>query len=275
MADAYQVPPHSVEAEQAVLGGLMLDNKTWHLIADQVRAEDFYRSDHRMIFKAISQLADRGDPFDVITISEAVEGQPGSTNLAYIAELARNTPSVANVEAYARVVSDRGHLRQLISVGHDQIRIASQPNASAQDAHEQCENPRPIDYSRVDAQQGRRMIDRLVGWLVSKEISSKRGQALSAGRVQSVATRLIVERCEAVRQFVPIKHFGARLDFKSTNHRIWKAKWQPKLLLPEGENYWFEEHFAARVADIEEVTVVACETTTKLDPPRRRSPLQP
>ncbi|HEX8592770.1 MAG TPA: replicative DNA helicase [Pseudomonas sp.] len=139
MADAYQVPPHSLEAEQAILGGLMLDNKTWHLIADQIRAEDFYRNDHRMIFKAIADLADRSEPFDIITISEALEGTPGSGGLGYICELAKNTPSVANIEAYARVVADRGHLRRLISIGHDQIRIASQPSANAQETHEQCE----------------------------------------------------------------------------------------------------------------------------------------
>lgn len=135
----YQVPPHSLEAEQAVLGGLMLDNKTWHLIADQLRAEDFYRNEHRMIFAAIAELADRGEPFDVITISEVLEGQPGSGGLGYLSELAKNIPSVANIEAYARVVADRGHLRQLISIGHEQIRVASQPSANAQDAHEHCE----------------------------------------------------------------------------------------------------------------------------------------
>ena len=135
----YQVPPHSLEAEQAVLGGLMLDNKTWHLIADQLRAEDFYRNEHRMIFSAIAELAERSEPFDVITISEVLEGQPGAGGLGYLSELAKNIPSVANIESYARVVADRGHLRQLISIGHEQIRIASQPSVNAQDAHEHCE----------------------------------------------------------------------------------------------------------------------------------------
>ena len=68
--DALKLPPHSLQAEQAVLGGLMLDNKAWDTIADEVSEEDFYRRDHRLIFRAIAQLAEQGSPLDAVTLSE-------------------------------------------------------------------------------------------------------------------------------------------------------------------------------------------------------------
>lgn len=71
------VPPHSIEAEQGVLGGLLLDNKAWDLVADKVHPEDFYRNDHRQIFEAILELADRSEPFDIVTVSEVLEGRSG------------------------------------------------------------------------------------------------------------------------------------------------------------------------------------------------------
>ncbi|MGV6858132.1 MAG: replicative DNA helicase [bacterium] len=118
----FKVPPHSVEAEQAVLGGLMLDNKTWDQIADRVSDIDFYRQDHRSIFKAISQLAERGDPFDVVTLSEALAAvaeleQAGG--LQYLGLLAKDTPSAANIKAYADIVRERSILRQLISISSE------------------------------------------------------------------------------------------------------------------------------------------------------------
>ena len=139
MSHDYHLPPHSLEAEQGVLGGLMLDNQTWDLIADTLTCADFYRSEHRLIFDAISTLANRQEPFDVITISEALAGTPQAARLDYLVELAKNTPSVANIEAYARVVADRSHLRRLIALGHEQIRSASRPNACALDIHEQSD----------------------------------------------------------------------------------------------------------------------------------------
>src|SRR5687767_1562212 len=71
--DEIRVPPHSVEAEQAVLGGLMLDNRAWDAIADRLLAEDFYRRDHQLLFEAIADMASRGEPFDAVTLSERLE----------------------------------------------------------------------------------------------------------------------------------------------------------------------------------------------------------
>ncbi|PHX40268.1 replicative DNA helicase [Pseudomonas sp. NZIPFR-PS5] len=104
---ALKVPPHSIEAEQAVLGGLMLDNNAWERVLDQVSDGDFYRHDHRLIFRAIAKLADQNQPIDVVTLAEQLdkEGQTSQVGgLGYLSELAKNIPSVANIKAYAQIV---------------------------------------------------------------------------------------------------------------------------------------------------------------------------
>ncbi|HEX9773188.1 MAG TPA: replicative DNA helicase [Steroidobacteraceae bacterium] len=118
-ADGLRVPPHSAEAEQAVLGGLMLDNSTWDAIADRLRAEDFYRRDHQHIFAAIAELSGRSEPSDAVTLAGflAAKGLAEETGgLAYLAGLARDTPTAANIRAYADIVRERSVLRQLIRV---------------------------------------------------------------------------------------------------------------------------------------------------------------
>jgi len=118
--DGLKVPPHSIQAEQSVLGGLMLDNQAWDTVADRVGEEDFYRKDHRLIFRAILGLAGREEPFDVITLSETLQkaGQlEDAGGLAYLGALAKETPSAANIGAYADIVRERSVLRQLIHVG--------------------------------------------------------------------------------------------------------------------------------------------------------------
>ena len=117
-----KIPPHSIEAEQAVLGGLMLDNNAWEQIADQLTEKDFYRSDHRVIFRAISTLAVQDKPIDLLTISERLEAQKELEDvggLGYLGQLAKNTPSAANIVAYADIVKERAVLRQLIEVGSE------------------------------------------------------------------------------------------------------------------------------------------------------------
>jgi replicative DNA helicase len=120
-AESLKIAPQSIEAEQAVLGGLMLDNEAWDKISDIVVEEDFYRRDHRLIFRAIAALADKGSPFDVVTLSEWLESNnhlEAAGGLAYLGSLAKNTPSAANILAYAKIVRERSVLRQLIQVGH-------------------------------------------------------------------------------------------------------------------------------------------------------------
>ena len=118
--EALRVPPHSVEAEQSIVGGLMLDNAAWDEVADLIVEEDFYRHDHLLIFRAISQLAEHSKPFDVVTLSECLDNVNELNNvggLAYLGALAKNTPSSANIKAYANIVRERAVLRQMVTAG--------------------------------------------------------------------------------------------------------------------------------------------------------------
>lgn len=118
--EALKRPPHSIEAEQSMLGGLMLDNATWDQVADVVTEEDFYRKDHQLIFRAIRRLSEEATPFDVVTLSEWLGSRNELDNaggLSYLGMLANNTPSAANIKAYANIIRERSVLRQLISVG--------------------------------------------------------------------------------------------------------------------------------------------------------------
>jgi replicative DNA helicase len=118
--EALKVPPHSIEAEQAVLGGLMLDNEAWPNVAERLNSDDFYRRDHSNIFRAIEVLANESKPFDVVTLAEWLRSHEQLTDvggMAYLGQLAENTPSAANIAAYADIVRQRSILRGLISAG--------------------------------------------------------------------------------------------------------------------------------------------------------------
>ena len=129
--DALKVPPQSIDAEQSVLGGLLLDNQRWEAIADRITADDFYRREHRLIFNAIAALSEESSPADVITVSEHLE-QTGELEaaggLAYLGSLANNTPSAANVPAYADIVRERSVLRQLLGAARDISDTAYNPD---------------------------------------------------------------------------------------------------------------------------------------------------
>lgn len=118
---AVKMPPHSIEAEQSVLGGLMLDNRAWDQIADRLREIDFYRSEHRLIYRVMAQLLQNDKPIDVLTVSEALREKHELEQIGsevYLFELANNTPSAANIIAYADIVRDRSVLRQLIGAAN-------------------------------------------------------------------------------------------------------------------------------------------------------------
>ena len=128
--DALRVPPHSIEAEQAVLGGLMLSAEAWDKVADRLVEEDFYRRDHQLIFRAIGQLAGQSQPCDAITLGEWFEAQGLAEQVggsAYVIELASTTPSAANIMAYADIVREKSILRNLIDVGTQIVNDAFQP----------------------------------------------------------------------------------------------------------------------------------------------------
>jgi replicative DNA helicase len=128
--DSLRMPPHSIEAEQSVLGGLLLDNSAYDRIADFVSAEDFYRFDHRIIFQHIVKLINGSRPADVITVYESLVSAGKSEEvggLSYLNALAQNTPSAANIRRYAEIVRDRGVLRKLISVSDEIASAAFNP----------------------------------------------------------------------------------------------------------------------------------------------------
>ncbi len=115
-----KVPPHSIEGEQAVLGGLLLSTRAFDQVADIVTEPDFYREDHRLIFRAIQELNHKGRPCDAVTVTEWFESHGLVDQIdggGYISQLASNTPSAANVRAYAEIVRERSILRQLVDVG--------------------------------------------------------------------------------------------------------------------------------------------------------------
>ncbi len=117
-----KVPPNSIEAEQSLLGGLMLDHTSWDKIADVVTADDFYRKDHRLIFSAIATLAEGANPCDVVTVSECLDNRgelDDAGGLEYLATLANETPGAANARAYARILRERSMLRSLIAAGNE------------------------------------------------------------------------------------------------------------------------------------------------------------
>ncbi len=117
-----KIPPNSIEAEQALLGGLMLNAEAWDKIADVVVGEDFYRKDHRLIFKAIGNLVEDGSPCDVVTVSEHLDNRgelEQAGGLEYLATLANETAGAANARAYAKILRERATLRALINAGNE------------------------------------------------------------------------------------------------------------------------------------------------------------
>jgi replicative DNA helicase len=114
---AMKLPPHSLEAEQAVLGGLLLENGAWDRIADQVGESDFYRQDHRQLLRAITRLIAENKPADVVTVAELLQslGELEAVGgLPYLVSLTSNTPSAANIRRYAEIVRERAVLRKLV-----------------------------------------------------------------------------------------------------------------------------------------------------------------
>lgn len=117
-----KVPPNSIEAEQSLIGGLMLDHAAWEKVADVISADDFYRKDHRLIFSAIANLVETSNPCDVVTVSEYLENRgelDHAGGLEYIATLANETPGAANARAYAKILRERAVLRALINAGNE------------------------------------------------------------------------------------------------------------------------------------------------------------
>ncbi len=128
--DAIKLPPHSVEAEQSVLGGILLDSTAWDKITDILQEQDFYRYEHRLIFHHIAILIEHAKPVDVITVAESLESNAElekAGGLAYLGSLAQNVPSAANIRRYAEIVRERAVMRKLAEVGTEIATSAYNP----------------------------------------------------------------------------------------------------------------------------------------------------
>ena len=125
-----KVPPHSIEAEQSVLGSMLIDPESWDKVAELVTDTDFYNRSHQTIYSAITRLLNRSAPVDLITVSEELEKHDELENaggFAYLGELAKNTPSSANVVSYAQIISERAITRELIGVAHEIAEVGYNP----------------------------------------------------------------------------------------------------------------------------------------------------
>lgn len=125
-----RVPPHSIEAEQSVLGGVLLDNLAFDHVADLLAVDDFYRYEHREVYRALSELVVAGRPADVITVFEHLKARSISDDcggLGYLNALAQSVPSAANSRRYAEIVRERAVLRRLIEAGDTLVGNALRP----------------------------------------------------------------------------------------------------------------------------------------------------
>ena len=129
--DVLKLPPHSIEAEQSVIGGLLLENEALDKVADILTAEDFYQFDHKTIFQHIAKLIERNRPADIVTVAESLESTAELTQIggiAYLGSLAQNTPTAANIRRYAEIVRERAIMRKLVTVGSGIAESAYSPN---------------------------------------------------------------------------------------------------------------------------------------------------
>lgn len=171
--DVLRLPPQAIEAEQSILGSMMLDNRTIDEISTELEVRDFYRSDHQAIYKEIIRLDEKGEAADVVTVSESLTHRGDLDKvggLAYLGALAKNTPNTGNVKSYAKIVRERAILRRLIESANDIIKAAYQPEGrepgEVLDFAEQMIFE--IAKNNNDAKAGFRKIDGLLAEAVDK-----------------------------------------------------------------------------------------------------------
>jgi replicative DNA helicase len=165
--DAIKVPPHSLEAEQSVIGGLLLDNERWDTVAERVVASDFYSRPHRLIFEGVKSILEAGKPLDLITLSEYLERHEQLEDVggfAYLADLAKNTPSAANINAYADIVAERAIVRGLIGVANEIADAGYDPQGrSSEDLIDLAESKVfAIAESRTTENEGPQNVDNIL-----------------------------------------------------------------------------------------------------------------
>ena len=165
--EALKLPPHSLEAEQSVLGGLMLDNERWDHVSERVTSNDFFSRPHRRIFTEMQRLLETNKPIDLITLSESLE-QKSDLDLvggfAYLAELSKNTPSSANISAYADIVRERAVVREMIAVANEIADAGYSPQGRSSEELLDLAESRvfQIAENRVNRDEGPKSIDRIL-----------------------------------------------------------------------------------------------------------------
>jgi replicative DNA helicase len=171
---ALKVPPHSIEAEQSILGGLLIDNKAIDRISGQVSASDFYRNDHRIIFTHISKLIDKNDPADIVTVAESLEQNAELTKVggvAYLGLIAENTPTSSNISGYAKIVRERSIMRNLVEVGSGIVESAFSPQGK--DAQQLLDESESKIFQIADAGTSEKL-----GFIDIKELLPKAAQRI-------------------------------------------------------------------------------------------------
>lgn len=131
-----KIPPYSLEAEQSILGGLMLDNTQWEYVYLQVRSDDFFNYAHRIIFSEMQNLLELNKPIDLITLAESLENQGKLESVggfSYLAELSKNVPSIANISAYADIVHERSVMRSMVTVANEIADAGYNPQGRSSD----------------------------------------------------------------------------------------------------------------------------------------------
>ena len=173
------IAPHSIEAEQAVLGGIMLSNDQWDNVVERIQASDFYTHAHRVIFEQMETLVRANSPIDIITLEQALKDKGIAQDVggfAYLAELSKNTPSAANILAYADIVRDRSDLRSVISASNQIAEMAY--HTKGRDSKEVLDEAERIVFEiaekRNSANEGPQNIDDVLMTTLSKiELLSK------------------------------------------------------------------------------------------------------
>jgi replicative DNA helicase len=186
-AEAVRVPPHSVEAEQGVLGGLLQDSRAWDRLGDLLNADDFYRHDHRLIFEATVRLLNSSKPADVLTVHDALQAQgraEAAGGLAYLNAIASNVPSSANVRSYGEIVRAHRVRRDVLTLGHDIAELAANETGDSSVLVEQATG---LAMALADTRQaGREPVE--VGFLLREVIESLEARGECAGGISGLSS---------------------------------------------------------------------------------------
>jgi replicative DNA helicase len=187
--DTLKLPPHSVEAEQSLLGGLLIDNESSDKVADVITSKDFYRHDHSIIYQHIIKVIDSNQPADIVTVAESLEKNDELTSiggLSYLGLLAENTPAASNIRGYAQIVRERSIMRNLVQVGSDIAESAYSPQG--RDAQELLDESEAKIFQIADDGMRAAIGFENIQHLLPKVIKGVEKRMENKGNISGVAT---------------------------------------------------------------------------------------